>query len=71
MDSILHLVLFEDVVNSLKNGFSFAMKIGKNHEINENVQHLPPLNFERVFLKTTTFCVVILRGLNNNFKNEK
>jgi hypothetical protein len=44
-------VLFEDVVNSLKNGFSFAMKIGKNHGINENVKYLPPLNFKRVFKK--------------------
>jgi hypothetical protein len=41
-------VYFEDVVNSLKNGLSFAMKIGKNHGIDENVKHLPPLKFEKV-----------------------
>jgi hypothetical protein len=33
MYSLLHSVYFEDVVNSLKNGLSFAMKIGKDHGI--------------------------------------
>jgi hypothetical protein len=51
MVSLLHLLLFEDVVNSFEIGSSFAMKIGKNHGIDENVKHLPPLNFEKVFFK--------------------
>lgn len=62
MDSLLHLMLFEDVVNSLKNGFSFAMKIGKNHGINENVKHLLPLNFERVYKKNyNILCGYVVR----------
>jgi hypothetical protein len=62
MDSLLHLVLLEDVVNSLKNGFSFAMKIGKNHGIDENVKHLPPLNFERVFKENyNILCDYVVR----------